>query len=40
LHLDVGSSKNGLNFRLVVPTPRDRIQVDEVKVPKAVLPPG
>jgi hypothetical protein len=40
LYLDVRSSKNGLNSRLVVSTSRNRIQVDEMKVPKAVLPPS
>jgi hypothetical protein len=40
LHLDVGGFKNGLNFGLIIPPSRNRIQVDEMKVPKAVLPPG
>jgi hypothetical protein len=40
LYFDVSSSKNGLDLRLVVSTPRDRIQIDEMKVSKAVLSPG
>ena len=40
LYLDVGRSENGLNFRRVVPPSRHCIQVDQVKVPESVLPPG
>jgi hypothetical protein len=40
LDFDVSSSKDGLDCRLVVSATRNRIQIDEVKVSKAVLSPS
>jgi hypothetical protein len=40
LYLNVGRSENRLNFGRVVSPSRHCIQVDQVKVPESVLPPG